>query len=181
MGKKTISHFASCCALLFMLTALSSQLFAQGPAGKDFGFGLILGDPLGATIKYWTSPTNALVADIGESYFGSPRIDVDYLWHFNSFNSHVVNIYGGIGGAVGFGTGYGYYGVFYKKDFEGHPFYYRSYYNSEVGFGIRAIFGLNIVPRRTPLEFFVEAGPLIGISPAFGVGFDFALGVRFYP
>ena len=182
MRIKTITHFASYFILLFILSGISSSSFAQGPGGKDFGFGLILGDPLGATIKYWTGPTNALVADIGESYFGSPRIDVDYLWHFNAFNSRIVNLYAGIGGAIGFGNDYGYYGVFYRRDYEGKPpFFDRAYYNSDVGFGIRAIFGLNIVPKRTPLEFFVEAGPLIGISPAFGVGLDLALGVRFYP
>ncbi|MFI5263194.1 MAG: hypothetical protein ACHQM6_01620 [Candidatus Kapaibacterium sp.] len=161
------------------MTGISSRIYAQRPPG-DFGFGLILGDPLGGTIKYWTSPTNALVADIGESYFGVPRIDVDYLWHFNSFNSRVVLLYGGIGGAVGFGYDYGYYGVFYSRG-EGRPFYYRYGTTSSVGIGVRAIFGLTIVPKRTPLEFFLEAGPLLGIVPTFGVGFDLAVGVRFYP
>jgi hypothetical protein len=177
--KKGITAYIPICLIYCLLTFLASSLYAQRPAG-DFGFGLILGDPLGGTVKYWVNATNAIDADIGESYFGAPRIDVDYLWHFNSFNSRVVLLYGGIGGAVGFGSGYGYYGVFYKRDDEGHPFYYRTY-NSDVGFGIRAIFGLNIVPKRTPLEFFIQAGPLIGILPAFGVGFDLALGVRFYP
>src|SRR5689334_2022848 len=45
----------------------------------DFGFGLILIEPLGATVKYWTAPNQAIDADIGESYFGAPRVDVDYL------------------------------------------------------------------------------------------------------
>jgi hypothetical protein len=43
------------------------------------------------------------------------------------------------------------------------------------------MFGLNVIPRRTPLEFFLEVGPLIGITPAFGVAVDWAIGVRFYP
>jgi hypothetical protein len=164
---------------VFALCGISSSLYAQRPSG-DFGFGLILGDPLGGTIKYWVSPTNALVADIGESYFGAPRIDLDYLWHFNSFNSRVVLLYGGIGGAVGFGYGYDYYGVFYSRG-DGRPFYYRVGSSSSVGIGVRAIFGITIVPKRTPLEFFIEAGPLLGIVPNFGVGFDLAVGVRFYP
>jgi hypothetical protein len=180
MLRRTIIRIACCYTLFFAVSSISSTLYAQRPPG-DFGFGLILGDPLGGTIKYWVSPTNALVADIGESYFGVPRIDVDYLWHFNSFNSRVVLLYGGIGGAVGFGYGYRYYGVFYNGDGEGRPFYYRAYSSSTVGIGVRAIFGLNIVPKRTPLEFFIEAGPLLGIVPTFGVGFDLAVGVRFYP
>ncbi len=179
MKKNILLRFTAVAILFLSLSLNERPSFAQRPSG-DFGFGLILGDPLGGTIKYWLNGTNALVADIGESYFGNPRIDVDYLWHFNSFNSRVVLLYGGVGGAIGFGNGYGYYGVFYKKDGEKERFYYRTNSGS-VGIGIRAIFGLNIVPKRTPLEFFVEAGPLIGITPAFGVGIDLAVGVRFYP
>jgi hypothetical protein len=169
------------CAIIFCVLILSlkpQKSFSQGPGG-DFGFGLILGEPLGGTIKYWTSQTNAIVGDVGASYFGEPRFDVDYLWHFYSFRSRIVALHAGIGAAVGFGNGY--YDIIYARDIEGHPFYYRAYYNSNVGFGVRAIFGLEIYPRRTPLEFFIEAGPLIGISPAFGVGWDLAAGVRFYP
>ena len=177
----SIPRLTSCFVLLLMLIGSSSSLFAQGPGGKEFGFGLILGEPTGGTIKYWLNSENALVADIGYSYFGAPRIDVDYLWHFHAFNSNVVKLYAAIGGAVGFGNGY--YGVFYRGkhyDEGDYPFYYRGYRNSDIGFGIRAMFGLNIIPKRTPLEFFLEIGPLIGISP-FGVAFDAAVGVRFYP
>ena len=181
MITKKISRFAFCFAMIVMLNGISSSLYAQGPEGKDFGFGLILGEPTGGTIKYWLNSENALVGDIGYSYFGAPRIDIDYLWHFHAFNSNIVKLYAAIGGAVGFGTGY--YGVFYQGkhyDEGDYPFYYRGYRNSDIGFGIRAMFGLNVIPRRTPVEFFLELGPLIGISP-FGVAFDAAIGVRFYP
>src|SRR5438045_3907193 len=52
----------------------SPTCHAQGPGGKSFGFGLILGEPLGATVKLWTNPENAFVGDIGASYFGALRI-----------------------------------------------------------------------------------------------------------
>ena len=169
--------------LLFLALLLSVETaHAQGPQGKDFGFGLILGEPTGGTIKYWLNTENALVGDVGYSYFGAPRFDVDYLWHFHAFNSNIVKLYAGFGGAIGFGRGY--YGIFYKRKYyyvdEDYPFYYRGYYNTDIGFAIRAMFGLNIIPRKTPLEIFLEAGPLIGIYP-FGVAFDLAIGVRFYP
>ena len=181
MKIKSISRFTFCCAFVLMLNGSSSSLFAQGPEGKDFGFGLILGEPTGGTIKYWLNSENALVGDIGYSYFGAPRIDIDYLWHFHAFKSNIVKLYAAFGGAVGFGNGY--YGVFYKHNHyneEDHPFYYRGYGTSDIGFGIRAMFGLNIIPKRTPLEFFLEVGPLIGISP-FVAAMDAAVGVRFYP
>ena len=131
--------FLSYCAAIILAVALIVSpdiVRAQDPGGKEFGFGIILGDPLGGTIKYWTSPTNAIVAYIGESYFGLRRIDVDYLWHFNAFNTHVVNLYVGVGGAVGLGNGH--YGVFYNNDHE-KRWYYRSYYKSSVGIGARMI------------------------------------------
>src|SRR5258708_36092735 len=157
--KKRIAKFIVLGLLVFPLLQ-PRQSIAQ-PQG-DFGFGLILIEPLGATVKYWTAPNQAIDADIGESYFGLPRVDVDYLWHFNSFNSHVLLLYGGIGAAFGFGSS-GYYDLYYSRDFEGHPFYYRAYYNSTFGFGIRMLFGLDIIPKRVPFEFFAQVGPLIGI------------------
>ncbi|MCK7524147.1 MAG: hypothetical protein MZV64_44205 [Ignavibacteriales bacterium] len=46
---------------------------------------------------------NAFVLSLGKSYFGSPRVGVDYLWHFNPFNTNTANLYAGVGGAIGFG------------------------------------------------------------------------------
>lgn len=164
--------------LILCLTALAPFLGAtngraQGPEGKNFGFGLILIEPLGGTVKYWTSSENALVGDIGASYFGSPRIQGDYLWHFDAFKSRVVKMYAGPGVALGFGTGRDFF-----FDRYGHKFVTTD---SRFGFGVRAIFGINVIPRNTPLEIFLEAGPLIAMVPDFGAAFDLGLGIRFYP
>jgi hypothetical protein len=148
--------------------------FAQPPQNRDFGFGLILGDPTGGTIKYWTSRENAIDAYIGGSYFGSVRIGADYLWHFNAFNSSVVNLYAGPGITLGFGSG-SYF--LYKKD-KG-KFYNRD--EGGTGIGIRGVIGINIIPKKTPIEIFVELGPMIGIIPDFGTALDAAIGIRFYP
>ncbi len=155
-----------------MLASVPVSAQAQGPEGKDFGFGIILIQPLGGTIKYWTSPTNAFVADIGSSYFGALRLQFDYLWHFNPFHSYIVKMYAGPGLAIGFGAGRE---IFVNQ--HGDEFVTSD---NSTGVGIRAIFGINVIPQRTPLEMFFELGPLIGISPT-GVGLDLALGIRFYP
>lgn len=148
------------------------NIHAQSPQGKKIGFGIMVGDPTGATLKIWSSYDNAWVIDVGSSYFGSPRVNVDYLWHFNAFNSRVAELYAGPGGVIGFGTGHG---VYYAGE---DGFYYRK---TGAGLGVRGVFGLNIVPERTPLEIFFEAGVLIGLSPDFGSAVDAALGLRFYP
>ncbi len=154
---------------LLALTLGSTECRAQGLGEKDFGLGLIVGDPLGITVKYWTSHINAFVLDFGESDFGPTRISGDYLWHFDPFQSHTVKMYVGPGVVIAFGTGNGPYG--------GNEF---ARTDASEGVGVRGMLGINIIPNRTPLELFFEGGPLIGLSPT-GVGIDFAAGIRFYP
>ncbi len=121
-------------------------------------------------MKIWTNPVNAFTFDIGESDFGPTRIDGDYLWHFDAFGSRAVKLIAGPGLCLAFGDGNGIYGG-------------REFYNGDNGTGIaaRLMFGLNIIPERTPLEMFFELGPIVGFSPTGGVGLDVAAGIRFYP
>ncbi len=149
----------------------SGNLFAQSPQGKKIGFGVMLGDPSGATLKIWQTDVNAWVIDVGSSYFGSPRVDVDYLWHFNAFHSSTASLYAGPGGTIGFGRGHGFW-------YEDNGFYYRT---SGIGIGVRGVFGVNFIPRNTPLEIFGELGVLVGLAPDFGSAVDAAEGIRFYP
>ena len=162
--------------LMLVLGSIGSTMStaAGGPNGKSFGFGIIIGEPLGLTGKYWLNNENALVFDVGASYFGSPRIQLDYLWHLDVFKSRVVKLYAGPG--VGFGIGNESSGFLYKK---GREYWY--YRDDSFGLGVRCIVGLNIIPERTPLEIFVELGPNVGIVPGFGVALDGAVGIRFYP
>ena len=160
--------------LLVLGSTISMQ--AQGPKGKDFGFGIVLGEPLGLTLKYWTSKENAWQGSIGASYFGAPRVQVDYLWHLNVFKSDVVKLIAGPGAGIGFGQeGSG----FWYKDKGQKYWYYRD--DADFGIGVRVITGINIIPRNTPIEIFLELGPNIGIYPDFGVGLDAGVGIRFYP
>ena len=157
-------------ASLFIL--ICSQLsFAQSPEGKEWGFGIMVGDPVGLTAKYWIKPENALVFYATSSYFGSPRFGADYLWHFDAFHSKMAKLYAGPGAALGFGVG--------------HSFYYNSNGTlvraNDIGLGVRGVFGISVIPTNTPLDVFFEAGLLIGLSPDFGAGVDASLGIRFYP
>lgn len=161
--------------ILVLILGFSKESLAQGPEGKNFGFGIILGEPTGLTLKYWFNRENALTGSIGGSYFGSPRINVDYLWHIDAFRSRVAILYAGLGGALGFGRGGD--GFWYKDDKD--RFFYRP--ASDVGLGVRGSFGLNVIPARVPLEIFFEMGALVGLAPSSGAAVDLALGLRFYP
>ena len=157
--------------IIIIVISTCMQSYAQfSPHNRKTGFGIILGEPLGLTLKTWTNNENAFVFDLGNSYFGDLRFDVDYLWHFNAFHSRIVNLYAGPGGVLGLGTGNG----FWYKDK-----YHRT--KNDVGIGARGVFGVNVVPERTPLEIFFEMGVLVGLAPDFGSSVDAALGMRFYP
>lgn len=160
--------------LLFFILILGINLLCQSPRGKNFGFGIILGEPTGVTVKYWLNSENALVGNLGTSYFGKPRIDVEYLWHFDAFNSSIVKMYAGPAGVLGFGEGNSYW-----YEWRNDRFYYRK--KGDLGLGIKGLVGINIVPRRTPLEVFLEIGALVGLAPDFGSQGEAAVGIRFYP
>ena len=165
-------------AVLFLATVTSS--FAQGPKGRSFGIGVSLGEPTAVTARFWLSKSNSWDLAIGSSAVGNPHIHADYLWHFNdALDSRVFSLYAGVGGILGLGDKDN--GVFIKikngkvKD--------RWYYSDDNDFAIAAkgVFGLNVIPRNTPLDIFLEINPVLGISPGFGFDIQPALGIRYYP
>ncbi len=159
--------------VLCLIIIGSAQItFAQGPEGRSFGLGVVLGEPYGATSKIWTTNTNAFAISVGGSYYGALRIGMDYLWHFNSFNSSQWNFYAGPGLVLGFGSLHD--GWWYS-----HDRWIRQ--DASMGVAVRGVFGVDFMPRNSPIEFFMEAGPLINVSPGSFSAVDFAFGVRVYP
>jgi hypothetical protein len=159
---------------LLLCTVISSLSVHASDSRGTLGVGLELGDPSGLTIKYWTSHRTAFDGYIGGSYFGSPRIGVDYLWHFPTRESNIVHFYAGLGGTIGFGNGHG---IFWR--YNPGDFYYRS--NDGLGLGARGLAGITLEPHTVPLEFFFELGLLLGVTPNFGSSFEAGIGLRFYP
>ncbi len=149
------------------------QLKSFAPRNKSFGFGIMVGEPTALTIKIWTSKENALVFSLGNSYFGSLRIGADYLWHFNSFNSNIVNLYAGPGVAIGIGESGGWW--YHDKN----RYWYKG--RDEISGGVRGVFGINIVPKRSPIEIFGEIGVMVGMLPSTHANLEGAIGIRFYP
>jgi hypothetical protein len=49
-----------------------------------------------------------------------------------------------------------------------------------IGLGIRGIFGINVVPRNTPLEIFGEIGVMVGVLPGTFTNIEGAIGIRYY-
>lgn len=158
--------------LIFCLIILTPESKSFAPKGKTFGLGLIIGEPTGLTAKYWLKNNNALAFSIGNSYLGSLRLGMDYLWHFNAFKSALVNMYAGPGLAIGIGESSGWW---YKD--QNHNWYKT---NEDIGLGIRGVLGINFVPKNSPFELFGEVGMMVGALPGFYANFEGAIGGRFY-
>ena len=157
---------------IIILCIAVTESWANPPLGRSFGLGIMLGEPTGLTAKLWTSNTTAFAFSLGNSYFGNIRFGVDYLWHLNAFNSNIVDLYAGLGAAVGIGPNGGWW---YSN--KGRV-WYRS--DDEIGIGVRGLLGLNVIPRNTPLEFFGELGLMLGFLPGTFTNFEGAIGLRYY-
>lgn len=159
--------------ILFSMFIIAISAVNVQAKGGNFGFGLSLGEPTAISARYILSKQNSLKFHLGSSYFGALRIGGEYLWHFNAFNSPLFSLYAGPGAVIGLGDGDGW---FYKKDKD--DFYYSD---NGFGLGVKVLAGISFVPRNSPIEVFLEIGPLIGIAPSFGTKFEGALGIHFYP
>lgn len=142
-----------------------------GVAHGNFGVGFILGDPSGISWKYKMNQTNSLAGVVGFSPYDRFRIHVDYLWHASSFEEPGLQLYYGVGGAIGFGR------TEYVAG-RGKYLYFSS--TESAGFGMRGVIGVGYEIPRSPVELMVEAAPIIVIAPASGIGVDAGVGVRVY-
>ncbi len=176
--KRTLLLFSS---LLLLVTILPSHnVSAQGPMGRSFGIGFSVGEPTAVSARFWISRANSWDLALGSSAVGNPHIHADYLWHFNdAFNSRIFSIYAGVGGIIGFGDKDSGFFIKIKKGKDKGRWYYSD--DSDIAFAAKGVFGLNIIPRNTPLDIFLELNPVLGIAPGFGFDIQPALGIRFYP
>jgi hypothetical protein len=158
--------------LIALISLSVTDLKAGPPMGREFGLGLMAGEPTGITAKIWTKSNTAFAISLGNSYLGKYRFGLDYLWHTNAFNSQVIGLYFGPGVAIGVGESGGWW---YSKN--GKTWYKEE---SDIGIGVRGLLGINIIPRNTPLEFFAEIGLMVGVNPSTSVNTEGAIGFRYY-
>jgi hypothetical protein len=152
--------------LLLTATGASSQ-------ERRFGLGIIIGEPTGISAKLWTSGRTALDFGLGWSvggdriggrydgyYTGESRVHfhMDYLWHsFDAIrSSERFPLYYGVGGRINTGAGYK---------------------NSAA---VRGVLGILWLPRRTPIDVFLELVPSLQLVPSTGFGIDAGIGVRYF-
>jgi hypothetical protein len=134
--------------------ALPSPQRHSGRGGAaNLGVGVSLGDPMGASVKYFMSANHALQWHFAwlPLHHGAGGISMDYLFHpVTIASSAVVDLVPYFGGGFGFALW-------------AHGRHYRRYYpeyEDDVHFGLmlRMLGGLALHWKRVPLDTVLEAG-----------------------
>jgi hypothetical protein len=157
-----------------VMLSIAVQFWCGKAKAQAVSAGGIFGDPLGVTMRYSSPRATAFDASFGPDYFGSPRLQLDYVWQFHAFHSELFGEYAGPGLAVAFAKGIN---SFYTH--ERHKESFADNEDNRFDLGGRAIFGVTITPRASRLEFFVESGPLLPASRVFDLDLDGAVGFRY--
>jgi len=157
--------------LLWAAQGMVAQHLEYSPS-RDFGIGVIIGEPTGISAKLWTSGTTAFDAGLGwsvgrdrvgryyASYVGGNRVHlhVDHLWHAMDAIEATERfpVYYGIGGRINSGGG------------------------TNSSLAVRGVIGIAWLPRGTPVDVFLELAPSLELTPSSGFGLDAGLGARYY-
>jgi len=152
--------------------SLVSFLMCSGAFGQqkgNLGAGFMFGEPTGIAWNYRMSQTNAIDGAIGFLPYERYRLNLDYLWEVHPFRERSLGIHYGPGLAFGFGAT--------RYVAVGGDYFYRE---SDLGFGVRGVVGLDYLIPRSPVDVFVEVAPVIEMAPASASTVDAGFGVRFY-
>ena len=121
----------------------------------------MIGEPTGATLKYWLNEKMAIDGGIGCSFESdnSLHIHSDVLWHkFDLFSvgEGQLPLYFGVGARVKF-----------RED-------------KSDRFGIRAPVGVSYIFEDIPVDVFVEVAPVLDVAPSTRLGFMAGIGARYW-
>ena len=139
----------------------SSTASASSESGR-FGAGITLGEPIGASLKYWLNDTMAVDGAFGWSSHEDADFYMhsDVLWH--NFDLIPVSrgrmpVYFGVGGLVRFRDN-----------------------NEDNQVGIRFPVGVSYMFDNAPVDVFVEIGPAIDVAPDVEGEVTGGVGIRYW-
>jgi hypothetical protein len=144
-----------------LVLALAIMLFSGVARSqeKDFGLGIILGEPTGISAKKWLDDKSALDGAVAWSLVtpSSFHLHADYLYHdFNIFTvkKGKLPLYFGIG--------------------------FRIRIGDEDRIGIRIPVGICYIFEQSPLDIFFELGPVLDLTPATRLRLTSSVGIRYF-
>jgi hypothetical protein len=140
--------------LVVFLVISMSATYAQ----KNFGIGVILGEPTGLSAKLYTGSNNAFDFAAAWSFKGSGHLllQADYVWHSSlaRASSGELMLYYGIGG--------------------------RIIFQNDARVGARIPIGLDYQFSTAPIDIFVEIVPILDLIPDTDFDIGGGIGVRFW-
>lgn len=141
--------------------ATSQNNFAASPAGK-FGVGIILGEPTGASAKYWLNDTMAVDGAAGWSAHDHTDfyLHSDLLWHKLDL---VPLDQGRLAGYIGAG------GLVRFRD---------DHHDNQ--FGLRVPVGVSYMFDNAPVDVFAEIAPAVDVSPDVRGEITGGVGIRYW-
>ena len=154
-------------ALCSSLVALRpSDVQAVGPqeppaAGRDFGLGMVVGDPTGLSAEKWLSQSTALDFSAAWSLERDEAMELamDHVWYnFSAIESegHRVALHYGVGGRVQF-----------VDSGDDHA-------------GVRLPVGLTYFADRGRVGIFMQVAPTLDLAPSTELDLQGGLGARYY-
>lgn len=160
----------------FPTLATAKDAVTQAPGAKNFGLGIVLGEPTGISAKLWTTPVNAFDFGLAFSFNDYALVFADYLFHFpgslGRTSPFVTQLtpYVGIGAVLAFAN---------DRDFEkDRKFFGRS--RDTLGLGVRVPLGIEWMAPSAPLGVFIELVPGISLVPSTSGFIEGGIGVRYY-
>jgi hypothetical protein len=153
--------------LLASVLLFAACWWAPAPASaqqRDFGLGLIIGDPTGLSLKGFLSENTAIDGAVGLELIDGDDLAVhaDFLWQFpiKQWDSAALDLYLGVGPALGIHT--------HKRD------------HDHLDLGARAPFGLDVTFNPAPFDVFLEVAAKLWIVEKVHLGLDAAIGGRYW-
>jgi hypothetical protein len=148
--KKTV-NFIFISIILFQLTITAQD--------KNFGLGIILGEPTGVSAKLWTSGDNAFDFGAAWSFKGDGHLllQADYVWHIFRLipvSSGKLPFYVGVGG--------------------------RVVLADDPLIGVRVPLGLDYMFSNALVDIFVELVPILDLAPETDFDFGGGIGARYW-
>ena len=153
----TTNHLVQVKLLVLAICLSFSEASAQD---RDFGLGIIVGEPTGISGKNWLTRTTALDFAAAWSFEGedSFTFHADYLIHrfdFIPIEGGALPLYYGIGGKI-------------------------KFEDNDSSLGVRIPIGLNYHFEDATLDLFLEIVPVMELVPETDFKMNGAIGVRFF-
>lgn len=145
----------------YIILLFSAIFFDSGKAqNKEFGLGVMLGEPTGFSAKYWLSDNKALDFGLAYSFVKSVSalsVHCDYVHHdFDLIKSKFqIPVYYGFGARLRVGS-------------------------DENQLGARGVVGIVYIDEEHPFDVFLELAPVFNLFPKTSLQIDLALGARYY-